>query len=151
MKHRIFNVFQIIFTRSTHTRTESENLKKPQIAALVPPPQPRRRSLKLLCFRSAVCSIGRGKKANLDKLDTLKRGATCTTYKPKRIVLSELPVPKKGELTRIGHLKKQLLSGTLFFVRKFLKNNDKTKKEQRKNVPQMSLFAVSQKLNQHSF
>jgi hypothetical protein len=33
------------------------------------------------------------------------------------MALSELPVPKKGELTRIGHLKKQLLSGTLFFVR----------------------------------
>jgi hypothetical protein len=37
-------------------------------------PQPRRRSLKPLCFRSAVCSIGRGKKVNPDKIGHPKKG-----------------------------------------------------------------------------
>jgi hypothetical protein len=45
---------------------------------------------------STCCSVGRGKKANLDKSDTLKTMA-----------LSDLPVPKKGALRQIGHLKKR--------------------------------------------
>jgi hypothetical protein len=33
------------------------------------------------------------------------------------MALSELPVPKKGELTRIGQLKKIIVVGDIVFVR----------------------------------
>jgi hypothetical protein len=68
----------------------------------------------------AVCSVGRGKKANLDKSDTLKRGASPQLAQfahLKRMALSDLPVPKKGALRRIGNLKKTIIVGDIVFVR----------------------------------